>query len=127
MCGDKYPVLALAPSANDVLFKGKTVIINKKIEKTSSVSDKENSKNSSDNLQYDTELFEVLRVLRRKIATENNIPPFIVFADTSLKQMATFRPITEGAMLEISGVGDVKFQRYGKEFLSAIQNYVSAS
>ncbi len=124
MYGDKYPILVLNNKANEVLFKNKTVIINKKIEKVSAT--KETNKISADHLQYDTNLFEILRVLRRKIANENNIPPFIVFADTSLKQMAALRPITEGAMLEISGVGDVKFRRYGKEFLSAIQNYVSA-
>ena len=75
-------------------------------------------------LDYDKKLFEILRELRRKIADENNIPPFIVFTDVSLKEMSTYYPTTVENMLEISGVGVNKLEKYGEIFKETIQNYV---
>ena len=125
--GDKYPVLALSELANGVLFKGETVVIKKKIDK--SIKDDKPSKTSrsdTSNLQYDADLFEILRIVRREIAAANKIPPFIVFGDVSLKQMAAFAPCSEEDFLKISGVGDTKLKLYGKQFLEAISNYVAS-
>ena len=116
--GAKYPTLALAPSADDILFHGKKVFIKRKIEK------EEKTTKSVLDLDYDKKLFEILRELRRKIADENNIPPFIVFTDVSLKEMSTYYPTTVENMLEISGVGVNKLEKYGEIFKETIQNYV---
>lgn len=114
--GDKYPILTLDASAEKVLFHNQSVVIKKKIEKaTSFVASKEPN--------YSVELFEILRALRRKIAEENAIPPFIVFTDTSLKQMATYFPTTEESMLKIDGVGANKLEKYGAIFINAIQSF----
>jgi ATP-dependent DNA helicase RecQ len=75
-------------------------------------------------MEINTELFEILRQIRKNIASQNNIPPFIVFADVSLKQMSTYFPTTVDNMLKINGVGEAKMKKYGHEFLEAIQKFV---
>ena len=114
--GDKYPVLRLTPSASKVLFEGEKVTIKRKIEKSIEVQIDE---------VYDAKLFEILKALRKRISEETHVPPFIVFSDTSLKQMATYFPTSEEQMLKISGVGYSKFDKYGNRFLETIRPYVS--
>jgi ATP-dependent DNA helicase RecQ len=69
---------------------------------------------------YDAEVFEALRSLRMEIATTNNIPPYVVFSDKTLKDMTIKRPENKMQMLEIHGVGEVKYERYGEEFLALL-------
>ena len=114
--GDKYPVLRLTPSASKVLFEGEKVTIKRKIEKFIEAQVDE---------VYDAKLFEILKALRKRISEETHVPPFIVFSDTSLKQMATYFPTSEEQMLKISGVGYSKFDKYGNRFLETIKPYVS--
>ena len=114
--GDKYPVLRLTPSASKVLFESEKVTIKRKIEKSIEVQIDE---------VYDAKLFEILKALRKRISEETHVPPFIVFSDTSLKQMATYFPTSEEQMLKISGVGYSKFDKYGNRFLETIRPYVS--
>lgn len=121
--GDKYPILALDVSANDVLFNDKPVLIKRKIEKILPKSSN-TTPTSSEELNYDVNLFEILRKIRKEIAMANNIPPFIVFTDVSLKQMSTYFPTTADAMLKISGVGINKLEKYGDIFIDAINKYV---
>ena len=71
-------------------------------------------------IDYNSEIFEKLRELRREIATKDNIPPYIVFNDKTLKEMSSTLPKTKEEMLKINGVGEVKFQRYGERFLELI-------
>jgi ATP-dependent DNA helicase RecQ len=68
----------------------------------------------------DEALFERLRELRRRLATEQGVPPYVVFHDTVLVDMATRRPTTEGAFRSIKGVGDRKWERYGTPFLDLL-------
>lgn len=114
--GDKYPVLRLTPNASKVLFEGEKVTIKRKIEKFIEAQVDE---------VYDAKLFEILKALRKRIPEETHVPPFIVFSDTSLKQMATYFPTSEDQMLKISGVGYSKFDKYGNRFLETIKPYVS--
>ena len=65
-------------------------------------------------------LFDALREKRRVIATENGIPPYVVFHDATLREMATLKPDSLSAMSQISGVGDRKLATYGEEFLAII-------
>ena len=69
----------------------------------------------------DERLFQKLRELRMVIAREIGKPPYIVFSDKSLRDMARVRPTTNAQMLGISGVGEVKMQRYGERFLEVIR------
>lgn len=124
--GDKYPILVLTEIANDVLFKDKTVVIKKKIDKSvENIKSSKTFRSDVSSLQYDSNLFEILRIVRKEIAVKNKVPPFIVFGDVSLKQMAAFAPTTEENMLKISGVGETKLKLYGSQFIEAISNYVS--
>ncbi len=72
---------------------------------------------------YDNDLFELLRALRKQLADEQGIPPYIVFSDRSLRDMAALLPRSPEDMLSVSGVGEVKLQRYGKQFLDLIRRY----
>lgn len=72
---------------------------------------------------YDAVLFEKLRKLRRNIAEENNVPPFIIFGDNSLIEMAKYYPQSLESFAEISGVGQKKLQEYGLEFVEVIREY----
>lgn len=117
--GDKYPILVLDKSANDVLFGNKQVLIKRKIEKVIP----KNVINQNE-LNYDENLFEILRNIRKEIAEINSIPPFIVFTDVSLKEMSTYFPINVENMLKISGVGINKLEKYGNIFIDTINKYV---
>jgi ATP-dependent DNA helicase RecQ len=72
---------------------------------------------------YDPELFERLRSLRRTIAEERGVPPYLVFSDASLRDMARLRPTTDDAFREVKGVGEWKAQTFGERFLAAIRRF----
>ncbi len=74
---------------------------------------------------YDEGLFEELRALRRRLADDRNVPPYVVFSDASLQHMAAAIPCTKGEFLGIHGVGRVKAEEYGDTFLEAIQRYAA--
>jgi ATP-dependent DNA helicase RecQ len=78
-----------------------------------------------ENLEYDRGLFEVLRKERKALADQANLPPYVIFSDRTLIQMATFFPKTDVEMLQIHGVGAVKLDRYGDTFLKIISTYVN--
>ena len=68
----------------------------------------------------DQELFERLRALRKELAEEAGVPPYIVFGDAALVEMSRAKPASEAELLAVNGVGEVKLQRYGRAFLDAI-------
>ena len=70
------------------------------------------------------ELYERLVELRLKIAKENNLAPYMVFGDATLNQMVRTYATTKDEMLSISGVGEIKYERYGKEFEKIIKDYI---
>lgn len=75
---------------------------------------------------YDKDLFARLRFLRKQIADKENIPPYIVFSDASLQEMALYQPLNNAEMLQINGVGAVKLERFGQAFLSVIRDHKNA-
>lgn len=74
-------------------------------------------------LQYDSTLFEKLRALRRNIASDRGVPPYVIFGDAVLQQMAYYFPQTDDTLFQISGVGEVKLKQYGPAFLTSIRDY----
>lgn len=77
-------------------------------------------------LDYDPRLFEELRQLRKRLADADGVPPFVVFSDASLVEMAVYRPADGSALLGINGVGEAKLRKYGEDFLAVInQNSVT--
>lgn len=115
--GSQYPILVLDKSANDVLFGSKTVKIRRKIEKAK-------SKKEPNFEVMDNDLFEILRVVRKDLATKANVPPFVIFADSTLYSMCSSYPTSKEEMLAISGVGETKFKKYGEIFINAINKYL---
>lgn len=73
--------------------------------------------------EYDPILFERLKALRKQIALNKNLPPYIIFSDTSLKEMASKFPRIPEEFHSITGVGDYKLQKYGDDFLKEIRDY----
>lgn len=73
--------------------------------------------------KYDEELFERLRMVRKDLAYDMHLPPYVIFPDTTLMEMAYYFPKTAASMLVLYGVGEVKMKRYGDPFLTAVREY----
>ena len=116
LAGDKYPVLKLNQSSYEVLTGKKSVTIKRAISMQRESSNEIN--------QTDVALFEILRELRREIAEEENVPPYVVFSDVTLRDMCGKYPTQNNELLAIKGVGAHKLEKYGERFLAAIQDYV---
>jgi len=70
--------------------------------------------------ENDRALFDELRELRRQIATEHGVPPYVIFHDSTLMQMAVERPVSADEMLALSGVGKKKLEKHGEAFLELL-------
>ncbi len=114
--GDKYPILNISPIGNLVLKSKQKVTIKKIINKNKEI--------NNDDIMYDKILFEKLRFKRKEIANHLNIPPFIVFSDAALKDMCLKLPVNKKEFLNVSGVGEIKMERFGNDFIEVIINYV---
>ncbi|GAB2769614.1 MULTISPECIES: DNA helicase RecQ [Hymenobacter] len=73
---------------------------------------------------HDEALFDMLKALRKKVAQQKNLPPYVLFQDPSLKEMATTFPTKMDDLAHVSGVGQGKAQKFGAPFLALIQKYV---
>lgn len=116
-----YSVLSLTDVAWPLLKGEQELAMPEPRVRTTAAPKARKKRKSMGELDYDRELFERLRALRKDIATALNVPPFVVFSDTTLAEMAAFRPDTEAAMLEITGVGAHKLQKYGSRFLELLR------
>ncbi|GIU13677.1 ATP-dependent DNA helicase RecQ [Shewanella sp. c952] len=76
-------------------------------------------------LNYDRKLFARLKLLRRTLAEELDVPPYLVFNDATLAEMAAILPTSPGELLAVNGVGERKLERFGGEFLDEIENYLA--
>lgn len=74
---------------------------------------------------HDADLFDRLRAVRKELADAASVPPFVIFSDKTLMEMAAWYPQSAAALLQINGVGQVKAQQYGERFLAAIRDYCS--
>jgi ATP-dependent DNA helicase RecQ len=116
-----YPILRLTDvgksmlnnKQNITLPKPPPIIENQKLK----------SKKTKPTKSKGNELFEKLRTVRKKLAEQNHVPPYIIFSDVTLKQMSEHLPQTSDSLLKITGVGPVKLTRYGQMFLTAIAEY----
>ncbi|WP_192506073.1 DNA helicase RecQ [Pseudoalteromonas aurantia] len=75
---------------------------------------------------YDKKLFAKLRSLRKQLADEDDVPPYVVFNDKTLAEMAQLTPTTDGEFLSVSGVGFTKLSKYGTPFMQLIRNYLAS-
>jgi ATP-dependent DNA helicase RecQ len=72
-------------------------------------------------LEHDTELFEILRRRRKELADEQGLPPYMIFSDRSLIEMSAHLPQSRAEFMQIHGVGEAKWQRYGEDFLELVK------
>jgi ATP-dependent DNA helicase RecQ len=78
-------------------------------------------------IECDEILFERLRVFRKKLADERSVPAYIIFGDTTLRQMARHYPVSETDMGGISGIGEKKMAEFGDLFIAEIQNFLQSN
>lgn len=120
---DEYGVLVPLEKSKQVL-KGKLRVFGKKPDEFKKSKEKMRSGvYIQSDLQYDSPLFIELKRLRKEISNRKNIPPYIVFSDKSLIEMATNYPLNETDFMKINGVGNKKMEQYGDEFLDIIREY----
>ncbi len=107
--GGKYPVVTLSPQARPVLRSEVTLVLSLPKAPAAATGD-------------DT-LFQALRSLRQEIARAQNLPPYMIFSDHTLRELCIHLPLNEEALLEIDGVGQVKLEKYGDAFLALLQKH----
>lgn len=122
---DQRNTLKLTPQSNAVLFDDKKVPLVKITDvKQRQEEEKSKVKKTSVKERVRDELFEVLRKLRREIAQQSGIPPYLVFSDATLEEMAASKPITAFDFSMVSGVGEKKLQQYGEIFMRTIKDFI---
>jgi ATP-dependent DNA helicase RecQ len=89
--------------------------------------EKESVKTKEMQMDYDRNLFESLRMKRKQLADDAEVPPYVIFSDNTLIEMATFFPQSPKRLLTIHGVGEVRLERYGDDFLKIIKKYCQAN
>lgn len=126
--GEQYPVICLTPEGKAFMKTEEPLIMKLPKEETEKKSESKEKKNrrkkgavAAELSEKDAELFESLRELRREIASEEKVPPYMVFADKTLAGMCVMRPATRDEMLEVSGVGEHKLEKYGDRFLEILR------
>ena len=126
--GEQYPVICLTPEGKAFMKTEEPLIMKLPKEETEKKSESKEKKNrrkkgavAAELSEKDAELFESLRELRREIASEEKVPPYMVFADKTLAGMCVMRPATRDEMLEVSGVGEHKLKKYGDRFLEILR------
>jgi len=113
-----YSVLQLTGTARPLLRGEEALILPKPRVKPKAA--KKPSRKRIGEFDYNAELFQALRQLRKGIADREGVPPYIVFGDATLAEMAAYLPKDEEAFLQINGVGQRKMERYGEDFIAAI-------
>lgn len=118
-------VLKISKKGNDFLKKPHPIELARDHDFTSEGEEEESIERPAANSKsYDEKLFEMLKVLRKKVAKEKDLPPYVIFQDPSLEEMATTYPTTKEELASVNGVGMGKVNKFGKEFLDLIQTYV---
>ncbi|MDR1734431.1 MAG: DNA helicase RecQ [Oscillospiraceae bacterium] len=121
----QYPTLSLGPKALPVLKGQLTLLMRRRAGSENLAAHRK--RRYADNVPRSApnpELFQVLRGVRAQLAQENRIPAFMIFADATLIDMCAVQPQTPQEMLNVSGVGEVKAQRFGAPFLEAIASFL---
>jgi ATP-dependent DNA helicase RecQ len=115
-----YPVLKLVEKSKAVLFDKQPVYFRQTIVKAKSKTKTSRQGTSPSTKPTDTALFLRLKELRRRLADEAKVPPYIIFHDKTLLEIAHIKPQTEAEFLNINGVGEQKLKRYGKVFVEEV-------
>ncbi|MBT0892642.1 DNA helicase RecQ [Geobacter hydrogenophilus] len=118
-----YSVLKLTPAARPLLRGEESLTLAKPRVKVAPAKKEPKRKGAVASLaEGDEGLFQQLRALRKGLADEQQVPPYVIFSDATLVEMATLRPATMDDLLRVNGVGEQKLGRYGTAFLEVIRN-----
>jgi len=120
-----YGVLKLTEKAWPLLKRDYTDSVQlRRLSKPAATRTKKTKFTAASNLSSEEKaLFEALRALRARLAKEQSVPPYVIFPDKTLTQMASAQPQTPAQFLDVSGVGEAKLARYGEAFLNKIRNH----
>ena len=124
----KYPVVSLTAAGREAMGGHKRIVQQKRVvEEIPAAIPKRRQKRSAGTFDEEAlrPLFDTLRAVRRDLAKDENIPPFVIFSDATLWDMAALTPSSLDAMGDIKGVGSFKLHKYGRSFVSAIQSYMN--
>ena len=126
----EYPVLNLTAAGREVLFGRREFQVLRRQEAPAAPKRKRTSRKRAGAVKkqitdFDKGLFEKLRAVRRSLAQERNLAPFIIFSDRTLREMAHYTPTTPSEMRKITGVGDQKLLQYGGDFIQAIEAHLT--
>jgi ATP-dependent DNA helicase RecQ len=115
--------LELTEKAKEVLYRGQTVtmLLRKEQEQIEEMEMGKSGQKLSDD---ETELYDMLKELRSSLAKENRVPPFVIFSNATLADMARKKPVNLTDFKKVSGVGEIKASWYGKDFLSTIKKFM---
>ena len=117
---DQYGLLSLTPTSKALLVGKEAIQLTKPLKQTISVKKK---KSTFDTTNMNSQLFNRLRSVRKKLADQKNVPPYLIFSDATLKEMATKFPKTTEEFAQIKGVGAQKLKTYAKIFLTTITEF----
>ena len=122
---DENNKLKLNAASKEVLFEGRKVeiISYESYKKREEESKKAKTKPKTERERVRDGLFDHLRTLRTRIARKEGIAPYMVFSDKTLEEMSAMRPTEDQEMLDVSGVGEQKMEKYGQEFIKSILGY----
>ena len=120
----KFGAIQITESGMNILTKGESFFYKEIVERTSTSSPRAQRLVSNSLSESDIQLMNRLKQLRLDIAKQKGFPAYTVFHDSSLRQMAEFKPKSEEEFLRIDGVGSTKFQKYGKLFMEEIENFL---
>lgn len=118
-----HSALKLTPMSRGIVRKEATLeLVVAPIRETAAERKERRSRSKPGTGNYDEDVFQVLRILRKQLADAQEVPPYVIFSDATLQDMARKMPTTKTEMLTVSGVGNYKVDQYGEAFLEAIRS-----
>lgn len=125
MTTDTYPVLKLHENSRAVLKGEEKILVRSERVNVKDKGKKKSASQRKTDFEFDEKLFELLVTKRKEIASAKKVPLYVIFHNTALEEMAHYLPKTREEFLEIKGVGEKKFDNYGKAFMDIISDYTS--
>src|SRR5205814_510130 len=119
----KFATLQLTDAGREALRNRKSITLTKPFD----IEARKRAKRRVGEIECDEALFEKLRVLRRKLADERDVPAYVIFSDVSLREMARSYPTTASAFRRIPGVGEQKLKDFAEPFLNEIRHYLATN